>query len=57
VTAAKRFPATKSPDPTQRSRWSLPCHRFMFLHTCSTIEIADSITFVLAMVFRSFIGT
>ena len=57
MTAAKRFPATKSPDPTQRSRWSLPCHRFMFLHTCSTIEIADSITFVLAMVFRSFIGT
>ena len=49
--------ATNSPDPTQRSRWSLPCQRFTFRHTCSTIENADSITFVLAIVFRNFIGT
>jgi hypothetical protein len=49
--------ATNSPDPTQRSRWSLPCQRFTFLQTRSTIENADSITLVLAIVFRNFIGT
>src|ERR1035438_10136569 len=38
------FSATSSPDPTQRSRWSLPCQRFTFRQTCSTIENADSIT-------------
>ena len=36
------FSATSSPDSTQRSRWSPPCHRFTFLQTCSTIENADS---------------
>src|ERR1022692_4759263 len=51
------FSATNSPDPTQRSRWSLPCQRFTFRQTCSTIENADSITLVLAIVFRNCIGT
>src|ERR1035441_5610842 len=51
------FSATNSPDPTQRSRWSLPCQRFTFRQTRSTIENADSITLVLAIVLRSFIGT
>ena len=45
------FRATKSPDRTQRSRWSPPCQRFMFRQTTSTIENADSITLVLASVF------
>jgi hypothetical protein len=48
--------ATNSPDPTQRSRWSPPCHGFTFLQTCSTIENADSITLVLASVLRSCIN-
>ena len=51
------FWATSSPDPTQRSRWSPPCQRFTFLQTCSTVENADSITFVLASVLRSCMGT
>jgi hypothetical protein len=50
------FCATNSLDPTQRSRWSPPCQRFTFRQTRSTIENADSITFVLANVFRSCIG-
>jgi hypothetical protein len=33
-----------------------PCQRFTFLQTCSTIENADSMTLVLAMVLRSCIG-
>jgi hypothetical protein len=35
----------------------LPCQRFTFRQTRSTIENAHSITLVLAMVFRNFIGT
>ena len=57
VTLRNCFWATRSPDPTQRSRWSPPCQRFTFLQTCSTIENADSITLVLASVLRSCIGT
>jgi hypothetical protein len=34
-----------------------PCQRFTLRQTRSTIENADSITFVLARVFRSCIGT
>src|SRR5262249_536551 len=41
----------RSPDPTQRSRWSPSCQRFTFRKTRSTIANADSMTLVQASVF------
>ncbi len=50
---AELFFGYQQAKPHQRSRWSPACHRFTLAQTRSTMEKADSMTLVLANVFRS----